>query len=299
MLRAIIVVLIIGLGLPVFADDNVDAQWTTYTKAYMAKDCKTVLKLLGHLTKIDPDRAHIEKAYDYEKGRCLPIDTDKAIHFYQMVSSKKLDNMSALNLTHLLFLKAQSNLEKQHALSGVRNILLKEIPTVKTSAELKKYLEVLYPNSQDFLSALEGEFAYIKSLEQDDELKLLEIQKFIADDRLHTLADYWLTGLRSKGNNQAYFLSAKLFNSDFNKRKWFLSFAAKGGHPKAQHSLANIYETEDTRASKMFAYYWNLKAKQNGLNVDQHLARLSQSMSKSDIAAIKDEASKETPSLPF
>jgi|GEM_PF-3534345 len=299
MYRVIIAILVVGLSTTALADKETDKLWSSFNKTIMNDDCKLALVKLEHLLKIDPNLAYPQKASLYEKGRCLPRDIDKAIQHYQMVSQEKLDGMFALNLSHLLFLKAQSSQQEQQALSGIRGILLKEIPTVETSAELKEYLKVLYPNSPDFLSALEGEFAFIKSLEENVELKLNEIQKFIADDKLHTLSEFWLIRLRNEGNIQAYFLSAILFEGDLDKRKRFLIFAAKGKHPEAQASLAKMYETENTRASKMFAYYWNLKAKQNGLDVDMHLDRLSQSMSKSDISAMEDEASKETPSLPF
>ncbi|NVJ90461.1 MAG: hypothetical protein HWE34_02330, partial [Methylocystaceae bacterium] len=290
---------VVGLSTTALANENTDRLWNDFNKTIMKNDCKASLVKLEHLIKIDPNMAYAQKAFLYEKGHCLPRDIDKAIQNYQMVPKEKIDSMFALNLAHLLFTKAQTPKEKNEALSGVRDILLKEIPIVKTSAKLEDYLKILYPNSPDFLSALEGEFAYIKSLEKDIKLKLLEIQKFIADDRLHILSEFWLVRLRNEGNIQAYFLSAKLFEADLDKRKRFLRFAAKGGHPEAQQSLAKMYEAENTRGSLMFAYYWNLKAKQNGLDVNKHLARLKHSMSQSDIAVMEDEASKETPSLPF
>ncbi|NVJ91627.1 MAG: SEL1-like repeat protein, partial [Methylocystaceae bacterium] len=91
MFRVILTIFVVGLSTTALANENTDRLWNDFNKTIIKNDCKASLVKLEHLIKIDPNMAYAQKAFLYEKGRCLPRDIDKAIQNYQMVPKEKID----------------------------------------------------------------------------------------------------------------------------------------------------------------------------------------------------------------
>jgi len=293
MYRAIIAILIVGLWSPSFANTDIEMLWKEYSKAYMGKDCKTALNLLERLIRIDPEKAYIEKAFDHEKGRCLTINADKAIEAYQMVPKEKMDSMFALNLTHLLYMKAQSDQEKQQALSDVRDLLFDHIMLVSTAKELEKYVGMLFPKSPAFLLALRKEFDFFHSVDASPNLKVEQAEKLLKRGKFPSVAKYWLGQLTYKNTPKADYLFAKYFDGKLQENSGFLRYAAQNGLPEAQIAYADLQAKEGTQGGNRFAYFWYLKATQNGADVNVKIDQIKRKLSQSDISIIKGEALKE------
>jgi TPR repeat protein len=295
MYRVIVTILVVGLSTVAVANDNIDQFWNDFNKAIIKNDCETALFKLDHLIKLDPNLAYAQKASLYEKGRCLPLDIDKAILNYQMVPKEKLDGMFALNLTHLLFTQAQTSEEKQIALSGIRDILFDHIILIETANELESYVRMLYPNSPTFLSALKGEFDFFHSIDKKPDFKLLQAEKLLIEVKFLDVAEYWLGQLTGKNLPKADYLFAKYFDGKLEEFSGHLRYAAIGGIPEAQLALAHIYEKEATKVSLKFSYFWFLKAQKNTLEVDDEIQRVRSQLSKADIQFIEGEVPKEHP----
>ncbi|NVJ93775.1 MAG: sel1 repeat family protein, partial [Methylocystaceae bacterium] len=199
------------------------------------------------------------------------------------------DSMFALNLAHLLFTKAQTPIEKKEALSGVRDILLDHITLVETGYELEKYIGILYPNSPAFLSALSSEFDFFKSIDANPSLKLNQSEKLMEEGHFPDVAKFWLGQLTQKDNPRANYLYAKYFDGNLKFYSGFLRSAAKQGIPEAQIALADIHAKKGTAVGYRFAYFWYLKAAQNGTDVKEQLNLLKEKLSKNDISIIEGE----------
>lgn len=292
MIRALLTILIIGICTSSFANGGKEALWQDFTKAHRNNDCQEFFKLLDKLIIIDPDKAYIEKAYSYEKGKCFPINVDKAIRAYQMVPTDRLDSMFALNLTHLLFMKAKNSTERKNVLSEVRPILFDEMVTVRSAEELEKYLDVLYQNSPDFLSALETHLSFFHSLDSDPSLKLSQVERFLEQGLFPELSENWLIQLSSKNIPRAHYLLAKNFE---HSKSAHLRIAAMQGVSEAQVDLAKVYEREKTTMGYRFAYFWYLKAEQSGAEVQNNIIEMRSYLSKVDRLVTEEEALKESP----
>ncbi|MBL6934026.1 MAG: sel1 repeat family protein [Alphaproteobacteria bacterium] len=291
-----ILVTLVALGMVIWVvpgEDSIRLRgWQgVYIEALEKWDCRTAVSLLEKKEAEGDLKAFINFGELYETGRCVDRDLARAAEYYQAAHDKDPSLVSArLGYLYLRGLGVGKNEER------ARNLFRQAVLVmIGLSPEWREALVEALMGERGIPPELRAELDWIQNIKSggphDWYEAALQIREESGGDLLHEQAARDLLEKAAReGDRDAQYELGRWHLEDVAPGEphleafgYFLD-AAEQGHHEAQKELALLYESGDfgdrgrdywgDSGRDYWAYYWLVRAKEGGLNVEEELERI-------------------------